>query len=239
MTSRALAVPRGCGTRKRGAVYGECGLSPWGRPLEHFIIDPPTRVDAAALGLHPIGVTLLADPRTGACHVFDWVGEEHYPGVADFLEEARRFGVSRRLPRTLDFGRLAADSRLVLLHRRAWIDNASQYFDARDTQRWEAGCPKRLAEHVDAADPPPMCAGLWWEDLEPTNPAADGQPRLVRRTMPSFSYVARRRRGGLRAGRVRQLPADADRRHPRPGWRRPRAGAGGRTRVRAPRRAGG
>ena len=192
MVMAAIPVERGCGTRKRGGIYAECGLSPWGEPLEHFLVDPPVPIDAEALGLSPIGVTLLADPATGATHVLDWVGEEAYPNPADFLEEVRRFGLSRRLPRTLPFARLDARSRIVLVHRRANMADATAY-----TADWRRPCPKQLPEHQQPATAPSLCAGIWWEDV------ADGVPivpvgsddrqdaRLVRRSMPSFSYLAR------------------------------------------------
>lgn len=201
MTYDATPVIRGCGTRKEGGIYGECGLSPYGLPLEAFLIDPPIVVDRENLGLHPIGVTLLEDPTSGVTHVVDWVGEESYSHVADFLEEARRFGVSRRLPRTLDSSRLTSGSRLVLLHRRAIIGNPAPYFAARDGLRWEQGCPAQRPDHRDPAQPPGMCAGLWWEDLTAGGPVPQegtgSDPRLVTRTMPSFTYQVRLRPAGV------------------------------------------
>jgi hypothetical protein len=200
MTLGAIPIERGCGTRRKGGIYAEVGLSPYGLPLEAFLIDPPVVVGREALGLHPIGVTLLTNPKTGVRNVLDWIGEVHYPHVCDFLEEARRFGVSRRLPKNLDFSVLTPSSRLVLLHPRAWIDQAAGYFAARDQARWAAGCPQWLPDHLDPGLPPAMCAGLWWEDL--TEGAAipggpDTDPRLVERTMPSFTYHARLRPGGV------------------------------------------
>ncbi len=38
---KADPVERGCGEREQGGVYAECGLSPYGTPLEYFLIDPP------------------------------------------------------------------------------------------------------------------------------------------------------------------------------------------------------
>jgi hypothetical protein len=38
---KAIAEPRGCGDREEGGVYAECGPSPYGSPLEHFLFDPP------------------------------------------------------------------------------------------------------------------------------------------------------------------------------------------------------
>lgn len=191
MTGTAIPVERGCGRRKQGGIYGECGLHPWGSPLEAFLMDPPVPVDPAALGISPIGVTLIDDPATDATHILDWVGEEHYPNVCDVLEEVRRFGLSRRLPRTLDYSRLDARSRILLVHRRALITDLSGY-----TVDWRRPCPKALAEHADPPHAASLCAGIWWEDVTggasvetPAGPLAD--PRHIRRTMPSFTYVAR------------------------------------------------
>lgn len=192
MTNAAIPIVRGCGTRKRGGIYAECGLSPWGEPLEHFLVDPPVPVDAAALGLSPIGVTLITDPGSGATHVLDWVGEEAYPNVADFAEEVRRFGLSRRLPKTLPFARLSEKSRVVLVHRRSSVAGATAY--AAD---WRRPCPKQLPDHAEPSTAPSLCAGLWWEDVAggvPVEPVGSGEQddaRLVRRHMPSFSYLAR------------------------------------------------
>src|SRR5690348_5495396 len=118
---KAAAVLRGCGERTPGGVYIECGLSPVGRPFEDFLLDPP-------LALPPgLGAESLAnkpqfwtDPATGTVHLVIWIGAEHYPYLADFVEEARRFGISRKLsPQLLErpeFGRLTLSSRLVLAH---------------------------------------------------------------------------------------------------------------------------
>jgi len=193
MTSTAIPVERGCGRRKRGGIYGECGLSRWGRPLEDFLMDPPVLVDPPALGVSPIGVTLIEDPATGSTHIVDWVGEEHYPNVCDLLEETRRFGLSRRLPRTLDFGRLDAHSRILLVHRRAGVVDVAPYADD-----WRRPCPKALAEHADPPRAPSVCAGVWWEEVvggDPVEEAPAGSPadpRRVRRSMPSLRYLARR-----------------------------------------------
>ena len=51
---KAIPVERGCGEREPGGVYAECGLSPYGSPLEHFLIDPPMPL--------PEGVDLINKP---------------------------------------------------------------------------------------------------------------------------------------------------------------------------------
>jgi hypothetical protein len=88
--------------------------------------------------------------------VVDIVGREHYPTVASFVDEARRMGISRRAPRTIDFARITPASRLLLAHAHADIANAAEFPCQRR-------CPCHVTEHLQArfAD---MCARLWWEE---------------------------------------------------------------------------
>lgn len=178
----AIALPRGCGTRVRGGGYFECGLDPHGRPIEEFLIDCPALVPPG-LGITPRGVSMIA--IGGVSHVADWVGSEHYQNTADFIEEVARLGLSRRLPSTLDFARLTPASRILLIHARARVENASLY--------GPFPCPKTL--HEPGSD---ACIGAWWEDIEGGTPRpGSAHPRAVTRTMPSFRYRARCRPGGV------------------------------------------
>ena len=201
--SRPSPLPRGCGQRKEGGIYAECGLSKWGLPVEHFLVDPPLVVEAEQLGLTSIGVKLIE--VEGIWHICDIVGAEHYPNVADFVEEVRVMGASRRLAKTIDFSKLTSDSKLVLLHRRAQIDNAINYYASLGAwipPSWH--CPKHLLEHEAHDHLPGMCAGLWWHDVE--RGTVDGlskqgdsphAPVRIRRHMPGFSYDAWTRPDGL------------------------------------------
>jgi hypothetical protein len=145
---------RGCGLRQPGGAYLAVPLSLWGQPLEAFLIDPPTVVARTALGLAPVGVSLIE--RDGVTHVLDIVGREHYPTVASFVDEARLLGVSRRISRRSEFARLSAESRLILLHPDADIANAPEFPSERR-------CPCEVSEHLvpGYAD---MCARLWWQE---------------------------------------------------------------------------
>jgi hypothetical protein len=189
MTTGAIAVPRGCGTRKKGGIYFETGLSPYGQPLEYFIVDPPVLLDG--WDLSSVGVQLIE--RDGITHILDWVGSKHYPNVADYLEEVRRFGLSRRLSKTLDFSRITSQTRILLVHARAWIDNFQEY------QTWD--CPKEYPFHTpevlphEPEDHKRMCAGVWWQDIEQGVPQ-EGD-RLVRRELPSFTYYGHCRPEGV------------------------------------------
>ncbi len=121
-------VERGCGERVPGGMYLESALSPYGRPLEEFLIDPPLPVPD---GLDIINKPLLwprtlpsGDPVCDADEqpIYDvliWVGGEYYPYCPDFVEEVRRYGASRRLNPNLDLSRLSRWSRMILVHPRA------------------------------------------------------------------------------------------------------------------------
>ena len=146
---------RGCGYRQPGGAYFAVPLGPGGRPIEEFLIDPPVVIDdPARLGLASIGVTLIE--RDGVTHVIDIVGREHYPTVAAFIDEARRLGISRRAPRSVDFTRISRASRLLLAHGHADIANAGEF-------PCEERCPCHVAGHLVPGFGD-MCARLWWEE---------------------------------------------------------------------------
>ena len=167
-----LSTERACGRRIEGAVYAETRLGEGGSPVEFFIVDPPRPIDFSALGLTSVGVKLVE--INGVWHVFDVVGQEYYPYPADYVEETRQKGASRRLPANLDFAKLGPESRLLLVHWKAIIANYDQYPQPPAvSHRRAAGvrgtngvvlCPKGLEVH-QAAPLPTMCAGLWWHDL--------------------------------------------------------------------------
>lgn len=199
-TSVITPGPRCFGkARSAGGVYAVCGSSPFGMPIEHFLLDPPVLVPDG-LELPDRGVTL--HERDGVWHIIDRVGLAYYPNVADFIEEARRLGVSRRLQSNLDFSKLTEESRLLLIHPRAWIDNWTAYRPKRNLVGWTPGpyhCPgypNPFEPHTHGKEIdgfPGPCAGIWWEDVsggEPLQGFAD--PRIVNRIIPICQYQARR-----------------------------------------------
>lgn len=183
---------RGCGTRVRGGIYAETHLSEDGNglPIEAFLLDPPLRLDFAKLGVTAIGTKMIE--RAGVFHLIDLVGSMHYPNVSDYIEEVRRFGVSRRISSSTDFSKLTAESRLLMGHSRAFITNFSEYAaDWRYTRTPKPGhpeprCPKGIVSH-DQDLAPVFCAGAYWQDVEGGKSIVG---RKVLRTMPSFSYEA-------------------------------------------------
>jgi len=119
--------------------------------------------------------------------------DESYCTMSHTVHNCSRYGVSRRLPNNIDFSKLTADSRLLLVHDRAWIDNCADFAPWR--------CPKHIELHAFDQSPP-MCAGVWWEDVRDVNALAPGI-RHIHRTMPGFSYEARRAPDGVE-GQYRQ-----------------------------------
>lgn len=116
-------VKRGCGFRMQGGVYFECGLSPYGVPVEHYIMDLPHRFEVDS----KVGCQLWEDPRTGFFHVVDYVGKKYYPEAADFIEEGRAFGFSRRVSDKFPFEYLSKESRLLLIHERGILENPEDF----------------------------------------------------------------------------------------------------------------
>lgn len=167
------SVHRACGQRIRGGVYAEARLSEDGLPIEYFLVDPPIPVEIGQLGLASVGVQLIKIQVAGTKHlpgvhyIFDVVGQEFYPYPADYVEETRRLGASRRLPANLDFSRLGPGSRLILIHARAVIDDFTGY----PQPPW-VECPNGIDTHL-ISPLPEMCAGLWWHDL-PGTPDENG-----------------------------------------------------------------
>lgn len=187
LVERPVPVPaenrRGCGYRIAGGVYWMTGIVPLGLRIENFIVDPPVPVDVGALGLVAIGQKTIV--RNGVTHVLDWVGEGHYPYPADFVEEARRMGVSRRMARNFPWERLTNESRLLLVHRHAYVTN---WREVRPLTNGGYACPRGHREHQFATTGP--CAGLWWESIPAQHTERSG--RAYGRRMPNgIEYVVR------------------------------------------------
>lgn len=210
LTTKAVVPPngRGCGDRKEGGVYLECGMGPGGSPVEDFLIDPPVVVDPGQGFPLPLqGMGLLQTPQ-GVWHLLDRVGLMHYPYPSDFVEEVRHFGLSRRVQKNLSttvageavngFELLTPESRILLVHDRASLVNW-QAFRIPHPEKDEASgwtCPKRRPEHHPSCAQE-CCAGLWWENHD--RPKGNN-PSLARgyvRKLPSLEYAARIRPYGV------------------------------------------
>jgi len=189
MSSAVQVAPRGCGVRKLGAVYLEVDTAPDGQPIEAFLVDPPIAIDAGSLGITPKGVKVIDDGEAGV--LIDWIGNRDYPNVADYIEEARRHGISRRLPSNLEFDQLTEDTRLLLVHAKACVLNSAAYWREVEAP-W---CPKDQAEHCDMRYRAQggLCGAVWWDDITGGCESVLGDGlRAVVREMPAFSYLGRR-----------------------------------------------
>lgn len=185
---RAEAVERGCGARVAGGVYLETGLGPGGEPLEYFLLDPPLPLATFPITMAKLGVSLFE--HEGVTHVLDWVGSVHYGCPADFLEEVRRFGLSRRAQRTLDFSRLSPASRIFIAHDRGRVIDPFPLLADRasySASRVQPYCPKHKPDHLNPDQAIP-CAALHWETVPGVTEWSAG--RVVTRIMPSFRYTA-------------------------------------------------
>lgn len=192
---RLLGMPRACGTRIRGGVYWSLlprleTTPPAGGDwnvyvdqhgnirdrrgaeqteiraelaVERYMFDPPRRLNMRDLGVSSIGVKMIE--RDGVTHLIDVIGTRYYPNVADFLEEARVLGISRRLPVNLPWDRLTSESRLIVAHAHAYIDDVDRW--SRSWRRLVGNriiCPRSGRPHT-GNDSLPMCCGLYWLDL--------------------------------------------------------------------------
>jgi hypothetical protein len=122
MTMLTVARPRGCGERKKGGVYACCGLSPVGRPIEEYLLCPPRPVDYKFHRTPRLVDVIKGGPRKNALLI--WIGEQYYPFVSDFIEEAREQGISRRLPSNLNVQKIELPAWMILVHAKARLMNA-------------------------------------------------------------------------------------------------------------------
>lgn len=174
----AIGGARLCGSgRIAGEMYLECGLIRGGSPMEDYLVDPPQPIDQENWGISPIGVTTFEED--GVTHVIDWVGEQVYPEVADFIEEARRKGISRKVTHTLGFEKLTAESRLYLIHPQASVTQAAALTSVSPFR-----CP--CGQHHQ---PQEDCIGLAWHVPANAGPGrrklAEGETYPVRSSLPS------------------------------------------------------
>jgi len=202
----AIPVMRGCGSRKKGGIYLECGLSEFGKPAEEFLVDPIQRINPIQFGLTAINQRMIQDPE-GIYHILDWIGQDSYPNPTDWFEEVRRFGMSDRTELNQDEYALLTPfkSNVLAVHKRAWVNysgTAARSLEAIDPRvamsadpylySWDY-CPKGYYEH-DTTNPQyaPIdfvcCAGVMWSDLLRFESDYHGNGRETRRIMPSFSY---------------------------------------------------
>jgi hypothetical protein len=167
LTNQLLAVPpRLCGYRIAGDAYIRTRQSPWGKPIEYFLICPPEPVDKIEIGLADQGIRVLPDAVDSSInHVWDWVGATSYT-VPEFIEEAANpvhNGTSRHVPApqismlaNLTYGK----SRHIFVADAMLVNPEEVYQHRMDPQLQP--CPRKHEDHNDntALD---TCLGLLWE----------------------------------------------------------------------------
>lgn len=168
--------PRRCGSgRTAGGIYNAIDLGADGMPIEFFLFCPVLEIPAD-LKLSPQGIGVFE--KDGIAFAADMVGTVHYPFVPDFLMEGLNFGFSRRFPKTTDFTKFTQESRHLLAHARARIDDPFltrlyEFSQGSGITRWGDKCPKSCAEHEFkssekiVAKPGASCLRLLWETMQP------------------------------------------------------------------------
>lgn len=122
---------RGCGTRKAGGTYACVGVGPNGLPWNTFMFDPAVPYAGDRFrGVQEANEELRSNWQEGMALLLDMVGAEHYPTVPSFVEEVRRFGMSRQVPETFDWTKIAGrEVWLGLVHwkaRHVWADGTEE-----------------------------------------------------------------------------------------------------------------
>jgi hypothetical protein len=188
---------RGCGFRDAGATYVCCGLSPDGKPIEDFVVDPVIPWP----GEFKRGVQILKRADGNCNDLVIFVGKEFYPSAWDYVEETRRFGASRKVPNNLDFGKFTpGESKMVFVHSYALAQDVTLE-SAREVPL--PGCKysvdacsngsgwhmqKGKIEYLDEDVETPCTFALqdWRVMFKGAERSANGKTFTV--SMPSFSY---------------------------------------------------
>jgi len=138
------SIMRGCGKRKEGGLYACVPTSPFGQPIENFIVDHAIPWSEGAFR----GVRFV-QREDGITDMVMWVGAEHYPFPSDFVEEGRMHGFSKRVPINGSDNNYSAltphSSRIVLVHPKAI---AMRAYELAET----AGVPSSVRPDISRPD---------------------------------------------------------------------------------------
>ena len=130
----------------QGGLYATAGTSRFGRPLEDFLIDAPVPYHGAPFRTpliqrsSNIGIELKAvRGLIKNTEILFWVGEEYYPYAPDFIEETKKWGVSKRIPLNFDLTKFKpGETWMYFIHPRAVVDRLEPVHS----------CPKNNEEHL-------------------------------------------------------------------------------------------
>ena len=168
-----------CGFRTVGIYVCERG-SLDGSPVEFFMICPPPYVDMEAIGLSATGFRIIErvdwkGNGIGIWDLWDYVGLDDNPWPADFIEQTRQLGTSRKISEAVvasaDFKKLEAhpfdpslSSRHIYVHGRALIEDPEPFYKERSQHA--RPCPAGIEAHDKNESAWEMCAALWWEAVD-------------------------------------------------------------------------
>lgn len=171
-----VACVRGCGTRSTGGTYLCFPVGPGGRPIETFLIDPVKLWP----GDFQRGFKIVRN-KSGHNDVVIFVGEGFYVSFWDFVEEARRFGISRKVAPTFPFHELTPGlSSMIFVHSKA-RPNFPYTVDAEYPRKW---C--QIREHEESP-----CVYEMRDLSFVLHPEAKVSDDCFQIEMPSFSYTGR------------------------------------------------
>lgn len=121
--SKTIPTKRGCGTRMPGGLYLSLGTGDVGIPWWKCLVDPPTPFSGAKFqGIKVAEDAITAKVPDGHILLLDMVSAKEYT-VATFVEEVRRFGLSRRIQAKFDFSQCQGKQVwLGLIHWQAVIE---------------------------------------------------------------------------------------------------------------------
>lgn len=131
-------MKRACGSRVENGLYLCIDMSPYGKDISYFLLDP-----TKPCSLKPFRTPIIIE---GKKHndIAVYVGKEYYPFVPDFIEEGRVMGLSRRIPKNFPFERLTPyKSRMFFVHERA-----IPKFDYHT----ERACPRKINHSGKSGD---------------------------------------------------------------------------------------
>jgi hypothetical protein len=200
-----MSLIRGCDVRKWGNAYFEDYIvdneNVYQVPIEKFCLCPPWEVDLEQLGLSQQGMRIiertdLFGKGIGIWDLWDYIGHSGYPYAVDFLEEARRFGTSRLIPKPViesaAFKLLKPEESMhMFVHDRALLTQES----AEKIQAHRLGlhdCPLNVESHnsMKKGEVVP-CFGLNWECIQEsasTNTKRKWWVPMPRVENPTFAY---------------------------------------------------
>lgn len=161
-TTAGPAGSRGCGKPKKNGVYIRGSYVEDGVPITQYMHCHPRPFD---IKLPTRGVLIRKGPD-GNYHAFKRVGLKHYPSCYGWALELIRKGPSVLIKKETDLSLLGPDSKLVLVHPRAIIENANEYLDKMKEEINEySTCSINIASHNGEIDKGQTCMRHWQCDM--------------------------------------------------------------------------